>query len=111
MATYTGKFTNEIAEAFFATMSMHDAIIRVIDMRIISWNCNGKLRDKFSEISKYDADIYVIQECENPRQTNSLPYKQFAANYIWKGDLSYKGLGVFAKPGERVPTVVEFEIK
>ena len=67
-------------------------------MKIISWNCSGKFRDKFTEIGKYGADIYVIQECENPEKTTSLSYKQFAMNYIWKGDLPYKGLGVFAKP-------------
>ena len=35
-------------------------------MKIISWNCNGKFREKFSAILEEDADIYVIQECENP---------------------------------------------
>ena len=35
-------------------------------MRIISWNANGKFREKFSFILNGAADIYVIQECENP---------------------------------------------
>ena len=27
-------------------------------MKILSWNCNGKFREKYKEILKYNADIY-----------------------------------------------------
>lgn len=33
----------------------------VSNMKIISLNCNGTFRKKFSIIQKEDADIYVIQ--------------------------------------------------
>lgn len=66
-------------------------------MRIVSWNCNGKFREKFKEIQKLNADIYVIQECENPEATNDSDYKSFTKNYIWTGQNKSKGLGVFAK--------------
>jgi len=66
-------------------------------MRIASWNCNGKFREKFKEIKQINADIYVIQECENPETTNHLEYKTFAKNYIWIGHNKNKGIGVFAK--------------
>lgn len=66
-------------------------------MKIISWNCNGKFRSKFKEIEKEDADIYVIQECENPEITKENEYKKFATNYIWVGEKNNKGLGIFAK--------------
>ena len=66
-------------------------------MRIASWNCNGKFREKFKEIKQINADIYVIQECENPKATNNSDYKSFAENYIWTGQNKSKGLGVFAK--------------
>jgi exonuclease III len=66
-------------------------------MKIVSWNCNGAFRKKFLDISEYDADIYVIQECENPETVTGENYERFACNYIWKGDMPYKGLGVFAK--------------
>lgn len=34
-------------------------------MKIVSWNANGKFREKYKAILELDADIYVIQECEN----------------------------------------------
>jgi len=66
-------------------------------MRIISWNCNGRFRDKFSYIQSYDADIYVIQECEDPSLRGNNAYKDFACNYLWIGENPNKGLGIFAK--------------
>ena len=67
-------------------------------LKIVSWNCNGKFREKFNEIIQEDADIYVIQECEDPSQSNEEEYREFAGeNYFWTGHLHYKGLGIFAK--------------
>lgn len=66
-------------------------------MKILSWNCNGALRKKLHQIIDYDADVYVIQECENPQDTESSEYKNWATNYIWTGDNKNKGLGIFAK--------------
>ena len=67
-------------------------------MKIISWNCNGKFREKFRLISEENADIYVIQECEN-----SLKYPKdftsFYTNYTWYGENNSKGLGIFVKDG------------
>ena len=47
-------------------------------MKIISWNCCGKFREKFKEIIKYNADIYVIQECEDPSQSKNEQYTFFS---------------------------------
>ena len=67
-------------------------------MKIITWNCNGKFREKFTSIIEEDADIYVIQECENPNESKINEYKEFAGkNYYWTGSIHYKGLGIFAK--------------
>ena len=67
-------------------------------MKIVSWNCNGKFREKFKEIVSEDADIYVIQECENPAESDDEDYREFAGdNYFWTGGIHYKGLGIFAK--------------
>lgn len=68
-------------------------------MKIISWNCQGKFREKFQYIEAYDADIYVIQECENPVVTKHSTYQKFASNHMWIGNNKNKGLGIFAKEG------------
>lgn len=35
-------------------------------MKIVSWNCAGAFREKYTSIIEEDADIYVICECEDP---------------------------------------------
>ena len=66
-------------------------------MKIVSWNCNGKFREKFHKIIDLDAEIYIIQECENPEKYIDTDYCAFAQNYIWIGNNQNKGLAVFAK--------------
>ena len=83
------------------------------ELKIVSWNCNGKFREKFKEIIEEDADIYIIQECEDPEQSTDEEYREFAGeNYFWTGNLHYKGLGIFAKDDvtlEQIKTNGEFE--
>jgi exonuclease III len=67
-------------------------------MRIVSWNCNGALRKKLGALCTLDADIYVVQECEDPARSTDANYKDWAANYLWLGPTKNKGLAVFAKP-------------
>ncbi len=67
-------------------------------MKIVTWNCNGAFRKKFDRIAKLNADIYVIQECENPTESRHKEYQKWAKNYIWNGDTKNKGLAIFAKP-------------
>lgn len=69
-------------------------------MRLVSWNCNGKFRDKCNVISRLDADIYVIQECESPAEYQYA--ETFSATYLWTGERKSRGLGVFAKDGIRI---------
>lgn len=66
-------------------------------MKIVTWNCNGALRNKFEKLEFLDADIYIIQECENPKQSINMKYNKWALNSLWIGDNKNKGLGVFAK--------------
>lgn len=64
-------------------------------MKIITWNCNGALRKKFEHLLCLNADILVIQECENPVETSDKEYKHWAENHLWIGDTKNKGLGIF----------------
>lgn len=64
-------------------------------MKIVSWNANGKFREKYKTVLELDADIYVIQECENPETCKDPGYRAFFKNYHWAGVYSYKGLMVF----------------
>jgi len=67
-------------------------------MKIVTWNCNGALRKKFDSIVRLRADIYIIQECEDPARTLDNKYCEWARNYLWIGDNKNKGVGVFANP-------------
>ncbi len=67
-------------------------------MRIVTWNCNGAFRNKFENILDFKADLYIIQECENPAETNHKNYQEWAKNYVWIGDTKNKGIGIFASP-------------
>lgn len=79
-------------------------------IKIMSWNCNGKFREKFNEIMEVDADIYVIQECEDPAQSTEEEYREFAGdNYFWTGNLHYKGLGIFAKDDVKMERLEKYE--
>ena len=69
-------------------------------MKIVSWNACMRFRDKCIDISEFDADIYVIPECEDPAKSQSKKYKEFATNYLWIGNDKNKGLGIFAKDKE-----------
>ncbi|HYN54565.1 MAG TPA: endonuclease/exonuclease/phosphatase family protein [Methylotenera sp.] len=66
-------------------------------MKIVSWNCAGAMRKKFSALSAISADIFVLQECENPEFSKDDAFKAWATNYLWVGENKHKGLAVVAK--------------
>lgn len=67
-------------------------------MKIVTWNCNGALRKKFEHLITFNADVYIIQECEDPSRALDKNYTDWATNYLWLGDTKNKGIGIFAKP-------------
>ena len=64
-------------------------------MKIITWNCNLKFKQKFELISSYDPDICFVQECENLNSDFFPGYK-----YFWTGRNENKGLGVLTKKND-----------
>ncbi|HIX02422.1 MAG TPA: hypothetical protein H9861_06670 [Candidatus Ligilactobacillus excrementigallinarum] len=75
-------------------------------MKIVSWNAGMKFREKFKILDEYyHADLYVIQECEDPARTKNKEYQKFAQNYLWIGDNKNKGLGVFARKNKKLEMI------
>jgi len=100
-------------------------------MKIFNWNCNGAFREDFQKIidensdTYVDADIFVIQECEDPEKEvsenakkedkeNFKKYKKWAKekeeNYFWIGNEDKnKGLGIFAKGKVKLEKIGEWD--
>ena len=71
-------------------------------MKIISWNANGKFKKNYKTMLEKKADIYVIQECTDPKISDSEDYVELDDEYYWVkwvGDEKTPnyGLGIFAK--------------
>ncbi|WP_348944534.1 endonuclease/exonuclease/phosphatase family protein [Chitinibacter sp. FCG-7] len=83
-------------------------------MKIISWNCNGGLRNKTYFLDQFDADILVVQECENPVYSTHA-FRDWAGQYLWHGDNKNKGVGIFARKGHHIAALdwssAEYEIR
>lgn len=63
---------------------------------LVTWNCNMAFRKKYPEILRYDPDILVIQECENPDENGE--WEEFT-DWRWVGTNEHKGLAVFTRDG------------
>ncbi|MBR7167881.1 MAG: hypothetical protein IKD33_03620 [Bacteroidales bacterium] len=63
-------------------------------MKIVSWNCRGGFRKKIEEIIFLNADIYIIQESENPDNYPKLKNRIKTYFYIGEND-KHKGVLIF----------------
>ena len=73
-------------------------------MNVVTWNCNGAFRKKYETLSRFNADILVIQECEDPSQSNN-DYLKWSGDYLWIGKNKNKGLVLFPKGSTKVTTL------
>jgi Endonuclease/Exonuclease/phosphatase family len=79
-------------------------------LRIATWNCNGALRKKWQTLEPLDADVLVVQECEDPARSSDDAYLHWSGKYLWTGASKHKGIAVFVREGvtlERVPLDLE----
>ncbi|MFZ6712300.1 hypothetical protein [Undibacterium sp. TC9W] len=79
-------------------------------IKVLTWNCNGAFRKKWSTIADLGADLLIIQECEDPSMSSDGVYQDWAGVYHWTGLNKNRGLGVFARNGlvlNRVPLFLD----
>ena len=88
-------------------------------MKIVTWNCNWAFRGKFKKALELDGDIYIVQECENPKLVKSKDFKdyedyntymKFTKNHKWIGDNKNKGLGIFVNTLKTSEQQIKIEI-
>lgn len=73
-------------------------------MKLVTWNCNGALRRKLDALSRLDADILIVQECEDPVRSGDERYLEWAGHHLWHGTTKNKGIGVFSRHGLSLKT-------
>jgi exonuclease III len=67
-------------------------------MKIVTWNCNGAFRKKHHALEQFDADVIVIQECEDPAQSTKA-FLEWSGDYLWHGLNKNKCIGIFWREG------------
>jgi exodeoxyribonuclease III len=65
-------------------------------MKLVTWNCQGAFRKKFSSIAAIKPDLAVIQECEHPDRIKWGTDYPKPSSVLWFGEKPTKGLGVFS---------------
>lgn len=79
-------------------------------LKIATWNCRGAYRKKQNRfLSKFDPDIWVVQECEHPEKLKKFKGFQSPFNCVWYGENTNKGVAVFSKEGLELEIAIEHE--
>jgi exonuclease III len=71
------------------------------NMRIVSWNCNMALHEKFDKVAALAPDVAILAECAD-LQRLQIKSPRISTNAVWVGKNPNKGLGVFAFGSYRV---------
>ena len=66
-------------------------------MRLVTWNANGRFRDKIGLFSPKRFAALVIQECENT-EFSQQAYLKAGWRFVWVGSNQHRGLGIFVPP-------------
>ena len=82
---------------------------RCLNMRIISWNCQGAYRKKIDKILELKPDIVVIQECESIESLRSFCKEKTPLKSFWFSGLDpNKGVGIFIHADYEILGVVHY---
>jgi endonuclease/exonuclease/phosphatase (EEP) superfamily protein YafD len=77
-------------------------------LKILTWNCQGAFRKKYSLVAGLAPDLAVIQECESLER---IKWKGAPApsTALWFGDGPNKGVGVFSWSGLALEPLAEYD--
>lgn len=64
-------------------------------IRLVTWNCNMALSQKFERLLALEPDIAVVQECADPARDAARGRPLPCAGFEWVGSNPNKGLGIF----------------
>lgn len=77
-------------------------------MKIIEWNCQGGFRNKNEQIFSLNPDILIVPECENKEKLKFSTLTPIPNDFLWYGDNSNKGIGIFSYSDYKFELMKEF---
>ena len=77
--------------------ALRETLVKARHLKIISWNCCMKFRDKAQIILEHNPDILVIQECEAFERIDFNKFSKLPTSMHWtQYESGNKGLGIFS---------------